>query len=317
MLRYLIYLLPILFAIKAKAQNLVSNGSFEEYHLLPNAIGQINYCKNWFSATNGSPDFLGIQGTSGATLPLNGFGYQMPFNGNFHSGIYIYNKQFLYGNEYIESKLISELLPKEYCVSFYVSLADSASSYTVNNIGAYFSADSIYVNDIVRLTQFTPQIINIPNNPLTDKTMWVKIFGTFLAQGGEKYITIGNFNLSENDDTVFVGGKGNDWSGLYGYIYIDSITVTLCDDVGIEEKPIDKIDIYPNPTQDFVNVEISGNYKATQLNIYNLTGQLIYQKQLTQPNEQIPIPELGNGMYIFVIQNEDRVIGRHRVVVAR
>jgi uncharacterized repeat protein (TIGR01451 family) len=74
--------------------------------------------------------------------------------------------------------------------------------------------------------------------------------------------------------------------------------------------------IYPNPAMDFVSVYTTTNYKQAQLMVYNLTGQLITQKQITQAN-QIPITELGNGMYIFVVQNGDKVIGRQRVVVVR
>lgn len=74
--------------------------------------------------------------------------------------------------------------------------------------------------------------------------------------------------------------------------------------------------IYPNPAMDFVSIYTTANYKQAQLMIYNLTGQLITQKQITQAN-QIPITELGNGMYIFVVQNGDTVIGRQRVVVVR
>lgn len=297
---------------------MVPNGSFEENYQEPNSIGSIDYCKHWFNATLCDADYFStISGSPSSDIPLNAWGYQNAYDGNHYAGIYIYHKTISYALDYAETKLTTPLLSKRYCVSFYVSLADSASGYTVNNIGACFSQDSVYNNDCIRLTQFNPQIINSSSNPLANKLTWTKVSGTFLAQGGEQYLILGNFNLPENDDTAFVGSSGNNWNNYYGYIYIDSITVTLCDDVGIEEKPIDKIDIYPNPTQDFVNVEISGNYKATQLNIYNLTGQLISQKQLTQPNEQIPIPELGNGMYIFVIQNDDKVIGRHRVVVAR
>ncbi|UPT67548.1 MAG: T9SS type A sorting domain-containing protein [Sphingobacteriales bacterium JAD_PAG50586_3] len=73
------------------------------------------------------------------------------------------------------------------------------------------------------------------------------------------------------------------------------------------------IAIYPNPAQDFVNIELPQSYNQASLNIYNLTGQLISQKPIT--STQIPIAELGNGMYIFVIQNGDKVIGRQRVVV--
>lgn len=85
----------------------------------------------------------------------------------------------------------------------------------------------------------------------------------------------------------------------------------------IEEQVSNPIKIYPNPAEDFVSIKIPQNYTQAQLGIYNLTGQLISQKQVTQSNQQLSITELGNGMYIFVIQNEDKVIGRQRVMVAR
>jgi hypothetical protein len=91
-----------------------------------------------------------------------------------------------------------------------------------------------------------------------------------------------------------------------------------CQLVGIKEIEEDvKILVYPNPAQDFVSIGLPQNYNKVQLCVYNMTGQLVSQKQVIQSIQQIPIPELGNGMYIFVIQNEDRVIGRQRVVVAR
>jgi OOP family OmpA-OmpF porin len=302
-----------------KAQNLVLNGSFEEYYQLPSAIGQINYCKYWNSPNNNTPDYFHNDATyMGVNIPLNAWGYQNAYEGNAYAGIFIYNMLYPEGVDYVQSKLIFQLLSKRYCVSFYVSLADSASVYAVNNIGVYFSQDSVFFNNNNRLSQFSPQIINNSINSIADHNSWIKISGNFLAIGGEKYIMIGNFNLPENDDTIQVQGYSNSWaSAKSGYIYIDSVSVTLCDDVGIEEKPLDKIDIYSNPTQDFVSIGLPKSYTQANLSIYNLTGQLISQKQLTQTNQQIPIIELSDGMYIFVIQNGGKVIGRQRVIVAR
>lgn len=77
------------------------------------------------------------------------------------------------------------------------------------------------------------------------------------------------------------------------------------------------IKIYPNPASDFISIELPQNYTQAQLSVYNLTGQLVSHKHLTQSSQQIPIHELGNGMYIFVIQNRDEIIGRLRVVIAK
>ncbi len=315
-------LLALLAFICVKAQvNLVPNPSFEEYYQIPCNTGPtINYCKNWFSATSGgaSPDYYSRFIDNGCYngIPQNDFGYEEPKDGDFYAGIYTYQTNILNAVEYIECKLTSVLLPKRYCVNYYVSLADSASSYTVNNIGLFFSNDSIFF-DSPRLSKCQPQFVN-SSNFLTNKIGWTKISGSFVAQGGEKYMIIGNFNEISNDDTLHVEGVGNNWvMPKSAYIYIDSVSVTLCDDVGVEENKLDKINIHPNPAQDFVSIDLPKNINQAQLGIYNLIGQLVSQKQIAQANQTVPITELGNGVYVFVVESGGEVVGRRRVVVAR
>lgn len=83
-----------------------------------------------------------------------------------------------------------------------------------------------------------------------------------------------------------------------------------------ETKPVNfDILLYPNPAQDYIKISLPSNYSNSHLSIYNLTGQLLSQQPIT--STQMPITELGNGMYIFEIESGDTVIGRQRVVVAR
>jgi hypothetical protein len=100
-----------------------------------------------------------------------------------------------------------------------------------------------------------------------------------------------------------------------GEVRLKAVSYTFPTSIPEIEKP--KFTLYPNPAQDFVSIQLPENYTHAQLSIYNLTGQLISKNQITQPNQQIPITELGNGIYIFVIQTKDKIIGRQRVVVAR
>jgi hypothetical protein len=309
----------MLFAITAKAQlNLVPNPSFEEYYHIPDGTSQIYECKNWFSATGGgaSPDYYSrLSIYNGISIPQNIWGYEDAKDGDFYIGIFTFQRIALYATEYVECKLTQPLLSKRYCVEFYISPADSASVYALNNIGLYFSPDSIYVDTLRRLTEFTPQFVNT-NNPLTNRNGWTKVSGSFVAQGGEQYLTIGNFNLSEDDDTIRITGYSEGWGpSSSAYIYIDSVSVTLCDAVGVEETISIKPSIYPNPASNFVSISLPLNHINSRLSIYNLTGQLVAQKPIT--STQIPIAELGNGMYIFVITADDKVLSRQRVVVAR
>jgi len=48
---------------------------------------------------------------------------------------------------------------------------------------------------------------------------------TFIAQGGEDYLTIGNFNITSNSDTVKVYNMGFGTNNSIAYYYIDGVSV--------------------------------------------------------------------------------------------
>jgi hypothetical protein len=184
--------------------------------------------------------------------------------------------------------------------------------FPVSTIGAYFSSDSLHIDNNYDLPYF-PQIENTESNFIADSVGWQRVSGYFKAIGGERFLYIGNFK--DNQNTTYLYSPG--LLEYKSYIYLDNVQLYECDSlVGIDEIKIYNIKFYPNPAQDFVSIDLPKNINQAQLSIYNLTGQLVLQKQITLANQTIAIPELSNGMYIFVIQNEDRVIGRQRVVVS-
>ena len=212
-------------------QNLVPNPSFEEYSQCPwttGGFGQLYFAFPWHNPSIGSPDFFNACDTSQhMSVPNNSFGNENAHTGIGYSGIYCYYAWVL-AREYIQVHLKDSLLMNtRYCVEFYVSLAEK-STYGVNNLGAYFSINSINSNNSNSDTiiGLSPQIINNDMNPLTNKTGWKKISGTFVANGGEQYITIGNFNNNPASDTVFVDSTG--WNGGISYYYIDDVSVYEC-----------------------------------------------------------------------------------------
>jgi len=207
------------------AQNIVPNPSFEYYTQCPNNISQLNFSFPWQNPTSGSPDYFNACDITQITsVPNNGWGYQYAHTSVGYSGIYCYNK-LVFSREYIQVQLKDSLKQDtSYCVSFYVSLADK-SDYAVNNLGAYFSDTAITSTNYSNLP-YIPQVANSSNNPLTNKTGWTKVSGSFIASGGEQYITIGNFNDDTTTDTVRVDSSG--WAGSVAYYYIDDVSVYPC-----------------------------------------------------------------------------------------
>lgn len=260
----------------------------------------------------GTPDIYNecAQGPS-AKVPSNSNGFQYAQNGKGYSGIQIYAPSIPNYRENIGVRLLDTLKAGvNYCIKFYVSLAEQYPK-RISSIGVHFSPDSIYQNNW-NVLQVTPQFENFNGNFINDTTSWLLIKGNYIASGGEKYIFIGNFR---NDANTVVDANS---AGGRTYVYIDNVQVYECDSlIGIEENPFEKTKIYPNPAQDFVSIELPKNSSQVKLDIYNLTGQLVLQKQISQPIQTIPITELGNGMYIFVVESGDRVVGRERVIISK
>jgi len=89
--------------------------------------------------------------------------------------------------------------------------------------------------------------------------------------------------------------------------------------VGIEEElPLQQnsLHIFPNPTQN--QVQFAWNTPATQLSIYNITGQLIAKVPLDlgQKNLQWEVGDWRSGVYLVVLEDEkEGVLGREKMVV--
>jgi hypothetical protein len=216
-----------LIALKISGQNLVPNGSFESYfdcsqsnHYIPNAFTWNGFeTPDYFNSCINSTFFFNTD------VPLNYFGYQNPNTGNAYVGILTY-----YGGnarEFIYNKLSNPLTSnKSYCTSFKISLSDS-TGYAINKLGIYLSSDTIvspYITTssppFYSFTYYNPQIES--NVFITDTSDWTEISGTYLAQGNEEIITIGNFRDNAGTDTSRVR---NTTVYPYSYYYIDDVSV--------------------------------------------------------------------------------------------
>jgi hypothetical protein len=306
------------------------------------------YLSNWFCA-KASPDFLNYYnnidttgaarcwGGGGMRIPNSVYGFQYPRTDSCYVGLATYFSEqqnnwaghtYKY-REWIGVKLLDTLKQgKCYEFKMYISRGEK-SNRIISSIGAYFSPDSLFE----AYTDTSPfyispwpldsELVQIQHNPwetIYDTTDWLEITGIFNANGNEEYLYLGNFLNDEQYPIVMIDTLQSNPFCQISYFFIDDVSLYEIDEpcgVGINENIVSKIKIYPNPAQDFVSIELPKNYNQAQLSIYNLTGQLVLQKQIIQPNQTMPITELGNGMYIFVVESGDRVVWRERVVISK
>ncbi|MBP5515341.1 MAG: OmpA family protein [Bacteroidales bacterium] len=227
------------------SSNLVFNPSFEEYRECPrriDALGTLTIVDAWYQPTAGSADYYNVCGSRECSVPKNKLGIQEPHSGVGYCGIYCSKTDY---REYLQTQLKEPLKANEmYRISFYVSLSEYSSG-SVATIGALFTQNR--VNDTVRsvlmrkevrnigsgisqtvASYFEPQVVNDYNHVLTDTKGWTLVSGTFVAQGGEQFLTIGNFFPASQSNVVDLDSLTYLLPGAYYYIDDVSLVCLGC-----------------------------------------------------------------------------------------
>lgn len=73
---------------------------------------------------------------------------------------------------------------------------------------------------------------------------------------------------------------------------------------GVDEFNIESISIYPNPVQDYIDLNSTG-IEFESVEIYNMNGQLV--KTVNPVNNQILVSELSSGIYLLILKTPERI----------
>jgi hypothetical protein len=141
----------------------------------------------------------------------------------------------------------------------------------------------------------------------------------FFAEGGEGYSYIWNFDdggyseaqnpthTYENSGTYMVCLAINNACGGDNFCKNVQVTNTL----GISEKTMKQITVYPNPTRDFIN--IAGTDKISRLRILDIAGKTVYDQANNQ--NQISISGFEAGIYLIELtSNYEKTIRKIHVI---
>lgn len=210
--------------------NLVNNYSFENHTICPNFFGQLSNSTLWFQANSGTSDYFNSCSTNiFYSTPNNYFGVQSPRSGQSYTGITTYGFMINDWREYLESGLKDTLKKnKKYCISFNISLSEY-SRFRTNNLGVVLTKDTLKLSYSLPPT-FLNQTTAINSTLIIgDTTSWSQIQGVYIANGHEKFITIGNFYNDINTIKSQVKPLISPNSENGAYYYIDDISVIEID----------------------------------------------------------------------------------------
>lgn len=239
-------------------------------------------------------------------------GYQQPFHGTAYCGVGAYYDQSdgldMLVAEYVQTELTDSLKAMHYYqFTMYVSLANH-SDFTINNFGAYISVERPFDMTTYGIFNFTPQVVV---SYLADTLNWVKITQTFVALGGEKWLTIGRFDFNGLSQLIAVTPDTTPFAPIrHAYYLVDS--VSLIDITNPENLPDMQNVVSPNNdgANDFLILPDYDFLFDEELKIYSRWGNLI--TVLNSANTQWhghhqngnEVPE-GVYYYIFTAKTEE------------
>jgi outer membrane protein OmpA-like peptidoglycan-associated protein len=216
----------------SQTENLVNNGSFESLTSKPKKLGQIELASDWTSPTGVRADlFTPTSKVPAISTPTNFYGSEEAFEGSNYAGILAYSYNDKMPRSYIMTKLSTPLKKgARYCVSFNLALAE-LSKYSSNDIGVNLSKKAFGTDEKSSIID-EAHVLHQDNKIFNAMYGWDKVCGVFIAKGGEKFLTIGNFNTNDKTENE-KNRKPADIKGtpiIAAYYYIDDVSVFMLED---------------------------------------------------------------------------------------
>lgn len=292
--------------VNSGAQNLVSNGSFETKAYCPTNFNQLqlNTVAQWWQATDGTPDYFNACSDK-AGVPKNVFGEQKAQDGEAYVGLVTYSNGGTRNyREYIQTKLQRALSPGEMvCIEIYVTAADYCN-FVTDGIGVLLSKQKVE-SGLQTVLNNTASMSNPRLNMLDDNENWQLLSDVYTAEGGEQYLTIGNFQKDRDlkiiRRTQDNGAKGNsNWS----YMYIDNVVVKSIgkkEECSCENEYLASIAVDPP-------LELS-EYSKIRLDaiLFDFDQDILTDSSITQLEEVYTLLKKNRAMYMEISGHTDIV----------
>jgi hypothetical protein len=101
--------------------------------------------------------------------------------------------------------------------------------------------------------------------------------------------------------------------GLYSTGIVDS-----CDYVyiwtGINNvKSSDQIKLFPNPAQDFVEIDAKG-YSNYKIELFDLNGRLLKSDNAFDSSFKLDLSFINKGVYVILLRNKNQIIGYRKLI---
>lgn len=224
----------------------------------------------------------------------------------------IYNFEGLHSGHYTIS--FKYLVPEESTGGYFNGMHEygtSGSAYAFecrfNNDGTgYLTVNNEQTNFTTAKNDWFPIVIDIN---FDEDTATLTIDDNFVAGWPFHYTSVGSGLYEKLAILDFYGTAPNGVTAGAVY-YIDDFSITE-NTVGVNDHQAPQVSIYPNPATSSINISAD---QMSQVELYNLVGQKVYETVCTENSISIPTCNLTAGTYIVKIMSE-KGISTKKVVV--
>lgn len=207
------------------------------------------------------------------------------------------------------------LTPNTYVLNGATTLTDTIFLNAQGNADAVFiikiygALNAITNSQVVLINEALPQNVYWVVNGAVDITDYSVFNGTIISQGALSLYT-----------GVIINGRALTGVGALGTAAVTS-NADIAEDCHtsfiehVENKTLD-INIYPNPFNDFLNVNINCATpdRPFELRIYNSIGQEIIFTNIIQPSQTINTEILPSGIYFYKLSDITGKVQSSRIV---
>ena len=249
----------------------------------------------------------------------------MPKSGNAYVGLVtVALPTFIDTREFLTQTMKYDLsADEEYYFECWVSPFDNLRR-VCHNIGITFTEDQQLLECVVDCPIY---VENDSGNPLTDKALWTKVSGTFVANGGERVIHIGNFRPDSLSEMEWVSGGSTDTVEWWDrpYYYIDDVWLSHVDSMGYVGSPPapqrGEFKVWPNPARDVVRLEVQSSdfeslsHQLKGVMVADVMGREIHRCALNDRVLKLDVGSWENGVYMVNLWDDKGTVRRQKLIV--
>jgi len=192
----------------------------------------------------------------------------------------------------------------------------SAATTSKYNINVFLTQSNILVSQLDGNT-----VIPNYNQKHVFREVLTPSWGTTIYTAGAAKGSIYNHSVTFNNSTrnykmqdvevlVFITDRTVTTNEKGIIVQVKGINVNLTGNTtGINElAQTQEVSVYPNPSEDIINIHISNPSKNNEIYVHDISGKLVLQKEIGLDNNNIINHQLAPGMYFISVKNNPDVV---------